>query len=233
MPEIDILAIGAHMGDEVAWGAALAAHARQGLSIGLLHLTPGEKGHPTLPPEAYAAQKREEAAACAARLGASIWALDHRDGELRDDDALKFEVADVLREARPKAVVTHWAGSMHKDHAAAHRLLADAIFYAALPGFQRALPPTPGPRVFYGENWEDLEGYEPEVFVELLDEDLERWEEAMRSYALFRGGVSKFEYLDYYRALARARGCETGFRYAATFAVPPRARRRRVPSLLG
>lgn len=232
MREIDVLAIGAHMGDEVAWGAALSAHARQGLQVGLLHLTPGEKGHPTKSPEEYAIQKREEAGGCAERLGARIWTLDHRDGELRDDDALKFEVADVLREARPKAVVTHWGGSMHKDHAATHRLLADAIFYAALPGFERTLPPTPGPRVFYGENWEDLEGYVPEVFIELLAEDLDRWEEAMRCYELFRGGVSKFEYLEYYRALARSRGCEAGFPWASTFAIPPRARRQRRASLL-
>src|SRR5688500_111653 len=137
---IDILAIGAHMADEVAWGMALAAHRRQGLSIGLLHLTPGEKGHKTLAPEDYAAQKREEAQACAEVLGARCWALDYRDGELPVDDAVKFAICDVVREAQPKLIVTHWRGSMHKDHTAAAENLPDALFYAALPGFQRALP---------------------------------------------------------------------------------------------
>lgn len=221
------------MGDEVAWGAALAAHARQGHTVGMLHLTPGEKGHPSLAPDAYASQKRDEAARCAEALGAQLWTLDERDGELQDDDPIKFAVADVLREARPKAVITHWSGSMHKDHAAAHRLLDDAVFYAAIAGFERELPATNAPRVFYGENWEDLDGYAPEVFLELQDEDLELWEKAMRCYELFRGGVSKFPYLDYYRALARTRGCEAGFQHATTFAVPPRARRKRLPSLLG
>src|SRR5215213_2730286 len=96
---VEILTIGAHMGDEVAWGMALAAHRRQGLSVGMLHLTPGEKGHKTLTPEEYAIQKRAEAEACAAALGAQWWALDYRDGELPVNDAVKFAIGDVIREA--------------------------------------------------------------------------------------------------------------------------------------
>lgn len=230
---VDILAIGAHMGDEVAWGYALAAQVRLGLSVGLLHLTPGEKGHPTMTPEDYAAQKRREAQACVEALGAQMWALDYRDGELKEDDEVKWAVADVIREAKPRLVITHWVGSMHKDHAACHRLLPDARFYAGLPAFERDRPHHWVPQVLYGENWEDLRGYEPEVYVEVLEEDLARYEAAMREYALFRGEVAKFPYLDYYRALARTRGCEVGYPNAATFAVPADARRRRVQNLLG
>src|SRR5512133_3059430 len=107
---IDILSIGAHMGDEVAWGMALAAQKRLGLSIGLLHLTPGEKGHKTMSPADYARQKTEEAAACANVLGAHLWALDYGDGELPVSDEVKWKIAEVIREAKPKAIVTHWKG---------------------------------------------------------------------------------------------------------------------------
>jgi LmbE family N-acetylglucosaminyl deacetylase len=229
---VDILAIGAHMGDEVAWGMALAAHRRQGGSVGLLHLTPGEKGHRTLSPDAYAAQKRAEAEAAAAALGAALWTLDYRDGELPVNDEVKFAIGDVIREAQPKVVITHWRGSMHKDHTAVADSLPDALFYAALPAFQRARPAHWVARSYFGENWEDLRGYEPEVFLQVLPEDLARWEEAMRCYALFRGEVSTFAYLEYYKALARTRGCEVGCDYAVTFAVPPESRRRRVDALL-
>jgi N-acetylglucosamine malate deacetylase 1 len=230
---VDILAIGAHMGDEVAWGMALAAHRRQGLTVGMLHLTPGEKGHQTLSPAEYAAQKREEAQACAAALGADVWSLPYGDGELPVSDEVKWAICDVIREAQPKLILTHWRGSMHKDHTAAAGNLPDALFYAALPAFQRPLPPHRVGRYLFGENWEDLRGYEPEVYLQVLPEDIESWERAMRCYALFRGEVSTFPYLDYYRALARTRGCEGGYEYAVTFAVPPEARRRRVSSLLG
>ena len=84
------------------------------------------------------------------------------------------------------------------------------------------------PRHYFGENWEDLQGYEPEIYLQILPEDLALWEKAMRCYALFRGEVSSFAYLDYYKALARTRGCEIGAEYAVTFAVPPASRRRRV-----
>ena len=230
---VDVLAIGAHMGDEVAWGMALAAHRRLGHRIGLLHLTPGEKGHKTLSPAEYADQKRQEAAECAGALGAAMWALDYRDGELPVSEEVKFGICDVIREAKPRLLITHWRGSMHKDHTAAADNLPDAIFYAAIRGFERSHPPHWAGRSYYGENWEDLRGYEPEVFLEITPEDIETWEAAMRCYALFRGEVSSFPYLEYYRSLARTRGCEIGCDYASTFAAPPESRRRKTNSLLG
>lgn len=230
---VDVLAIGAHMGDEVAWGMALAAHRRQGLKIGMLHLTPGEKGHKTMRPEDYAAQKRREADECALVLGAEIWSLPYRDGELPADDETKHAVAAILREAKPRLVITHWHGSMHKDHTATHELLPDARFYAGLPAFSPEGGAHWVPKVLYGENWEDLRGYVPEVFLKLEAEDLELWERAMRCYALFRGEVSPFPYVEYYKALCRSRGCEVMAEYACTFSQPPEQHRRKVDSLLG
>jgi N-acetylglucosamine malate deacetylase 1 len=229
---VDILTIGAHMGDEVAWGLALAAHKRQGMCIGMLHLTRGEKGHKTMAPTEYAAQKHEESRACAEILCAEWWALNYGDGELPVNDEVKWQIADIIREAKPKLILTHWRGSMHKDHTAAADNLPDALFYAALPAFKRELPPHGGVRTLFGENWEDLRGYEPEVYLEVTEADMETWERAMRCYALFRGEVSTFPYLDYYKALARTRGCEVGYQFAVAFAVPPEARRRRLQSFI-
>lgn len=228
----DILAIGAHMGDEIAWGIALAAHRRQGHSIGLLHLTPGEKGHKTLTPVEYERQKREEAPRCAELLGAEMWALDYRDGELPTTDEVKLQVCDIIREAKPKLILTHWTGSMHKDHAATAEIMPDAIFYAGLPAFKRDLPHHWCGRYLHGENWEDQRGYVPETFLEVTQEDIDVYEKAMLSYGLFRGEVSTFPYLEYYKSLARTRGCEVGLPFAVTFAVPADQRRKRVTALL-
>jgi len=229
---VDILAIGAHMGDEIAWGIALAAMKRQGHSIGLLHLTPGEKGHKSLKPAEYARQKQEEAAKCAEVLGAAMWALDYRDGELPVQDEVKFKICDVIREAKPKLILTHWPGSMHKDHTAAAENLPDSIFYAALPAFERDRPHHACYRYLHGENWEDQRGYVSEVFLEVTHEDIDLYEQAMRCHELFRGGISSFPYLEYYKSLARTRGCEVGAEFAVTFAVPEHQRRRRVQTLL-
>jgi LmbE family N-acetylglucosaminyl deacetylase len=229
-----ILAVGAHCGDmEISAGMILAKLARQGKRPVFLHLTPGEKGHKTLSPDEYAAQKRVEAVKAAAAFGGEALFLPYKDGELPADDEVKFQIADIIREVKPKVVMAHWTGSMHKDHTAAGEVMPDSIFYAAIPGFERELPAHGGVRMYYTENWEDPIDFRPELYVEVEEQDVERWEAACNEYALFRGGVSSFDYITYYRSLARVRGLEimspTGL--AQALGLAPLARRRRVSEL--
>lgn len=231
---VDILAVDAHMADEIAYGMALAAHVRQGKKVAMLHLTPGEKGHPTLSPADYARQKHEETREAAAVYGAQVFTLDYRDGELPVSEEAQFQVCDVIRACRPQVLITHWQGSIHKDHTNCALNVPHALFYAAIKGFERAAPAHWVPRLLFSENWEDQDGFKPETFVEITEEDIAMWERAALKYALFRGGVSRFPYVDYYKALARVRGCEIGAKtgLAVAFAVPPSAHRRTVESLL-
>lgn len=229
-----ILAVGAHCGDmEISAGMVIAKMARMGKRPVFLHLTPGEKGHKTMEPEAYAAQKRAEAQRTAAAFGGEALFLPYKDGELPADDTVKFQIADVIRAVKPKVVLAHWTGSMHKDHTAAGEVMPDAIFYAAIRGFERELPHHGGVRMLYTENWEDPIGFRPEVYVEVEEQDVERWEVACKEYALFAGGVSDFDYITYYKSLARVRGLEimspTGL--AQCFGLPELSRRRRVAEL--
>ena len=62
-----LMVVGAHAGDgEVMAGPVVAQHAADGGRATLLHLTLGERGHPSLPGAEYGPQKREEAQAAAA-----------------------------------------------------------------------------------------------------------------------------------------------------------------------
>ncbi len=72
----------------------------------------------------------------------------------------------------------------------------------------------------------------PEVYLEVTTEDIKLWEEMTGKYALFRGEVVNFPYVDYYRSLARVRGAEVGFEYATAFMLPHGAHRRRVESFI-
>lgn len=229
-----VLAVGAHCGDmEISAGMVVAKLARLGKRTVFLHLTPGEKGHKTLSPDAYAAQKRREAVAAAEAFGGEALFLPYKDGELPADEALKFQIADIIREVRPKVLLAHWTGSMHKDHTAAGEVIPDAVFYAAIRGFERPLPAHGVVRTYYTENWEDPIDFRPELFAEVEQQDVDLWEQACRKYALFDGGVSDFDYLTYYRSLARVRGLEimspTGL--AQAFGLPPLSRRRRVSEI--
>lgn len=228
----DILVIGAHAGDvEIATGMALAHHVNLGRKVAICHLTAGEKGHPKKSAEDYAKQKTNEAHAAAKLLGAEVYLLPFRDGEMETTDQVKLAICDVIRDCRPEVIVTHWKESMHKDHITCHKCVPDAMFYAATSAFERALPPHTVKSLYYSENWEDYQDFVPELYIELTEEDIALWESVVRKYAVFRGDVVKFPYVDYYKSLARVRGIEVYTEYATAFAIPAGARRRRAASL--
>lgn len=227
-----ILAIGAHAGDmELTSGAVLIRQQRRGDRVVLLHLTLGEGGNPALSPERYGAQKREEAERAAAVIGAEVRFGPYRDGELPDDEAARRYVADVIREVRPTHIITHWKHSLHRDHAATHAVVADAVLLASLEGVETENPAYRGVRgIYFAENWEDAEGFTPYLYVDVGDE-VEVWREAVTAYAFVRGGISSFPYLDYYTALATVRGAEAGRARAVAFDVAPWDKRRIVDVL--
>ncbi|HOM71921.1 MAG TPA: PIG-L family deacetylase [Armatimonadota bacterium] len=229
---VSILSIGAHAGDaEIATGLALAHHVNLGRKVAICHLTLGEKGHPKLSPEDYAKQKRDEAMAAADVIGAEFYALPYRDGELTVCDDLRLAICDVIRDCRPDVILTHWKESVHKDHITCNNCVPDAMFYAATAGFERVMPPHQVKSLYFAENWEDYQDFVPELYIEINEDDVALWEKMVKKYALFRGDIVKFPYIDYYKSLARVRGIEVYSKLATAFAVPPGARRRRAKSL--
>ncbi len=187
--------------------------------------TPGEKGHPARSAADYRLQKLEEAERAARVIGASVRVLDHPDGELEVSDDVAWEVADVIRELRPEVLVTHWRGSGHRDHDNCHLIARRALFLAGLAAFERERPNWRVPNVFYPENWEDMDDYAPDTYLD-IGAVYDQWIDAARSYELFRGGVSQFAYQRYYESLASLRGCLGGFERAATLMRRPAARPR-------
>lgn len=217
-----ILAISAHAGDQdLTAGAVLAKYVMEGHKVTMLHLTPGEKGHPRLSTADYAKQKIDEAHQFADIIGADVRFLDYKDGELPVNEEVKFEVADVIRELKPEIIVTHWSGSMHKDHENTHYIAKDARFYAAIPGFIRDLPNHGIKKMYYSENWEDMYGFNPEVFIDIPEEAYEKWVRGLNCYSFARGETYGFPYIEYYKALTVVRGAVNGFKRAQAFAVPP------------
>jgi N-acetylglucosamine malate deacetylase 1 len=138
----------------------------------------------------------------------------------------------VIRACKPSIILTHWMKSIHKDHTNTALNVPDAMFYAAIAGFPRKDPPHGCWTMYYAENWEDREGFVPELYLEVTKDDLKLWDEMVTKYALFRGEVVKWPYVDYYKSLARVRGCEKGYEYATAFMLPPAAHIRKVQSFL-
>ena len=229
----NIMVIGAHAGDAENMAAAtVLKHTRAGHSATIIHMTLGEAGHPTLPPDVYAQQRKHEVEESARLMGAkAIW-LPYRDGELPTSDEVKFQVCDLIRQEKPAIILTHWKGSFHKDHVATHEIVRDAVFYAALPAIKRDLPAHRVQGVYFPENWEDMEGWRADVYLDVT----EVWGDylaVLRSHEFIRGGISSFRYLDYYDALGTTRGCLGGFQKAVALMMQPGAWVRKLQHLPG
>jgi len=222
-----ILAIGAHAGDmEVSCGAVLAKHAMNGDRVVMLHLTLGEGGNPALTPEKYGEQKRREAEAAAKILGAEVIFGPYKDGEIPNDESVRRYVNDVIRQVKPTHIITHWKNSIHKDHTYTHAIVTDAVLLASLEGVESEYPRHRGVRgVYFTENWEDMEGYTPYIFVDVT-ETLPVWQEAVKQYEFIGGDISAFPYYDYYTSLARVRGALARATYAVTFTISEFGKRR-------
>jgi len=215
-----VLAIGAHAGDmEVAAGALLATQSKAGARVVFLHLTLGEGGNPSLSTEQYGKQKRQEAEAAAKAIRAEVMFGPYKDGELPDDQASRQYVASIIRKVKPAYVITHWKAGIHRDHVAAHAIATDAVLLASLPGAVGDEPPHRGVRmVLFTENWEDKERFSPYVYVDVSGA-LDDWEKCVTQYEFIRGGISKFPYHEYYKALLRVRGAEGGVGFAECFDI--------------
>lgn len=216
---VKLMVVGAHAGDaEVTCGGLVAKLTRAGHEVVIVHMTLGERGHPKLSEEEYGIQKRREAEEAARILGAKPVFLPYRDGELPVSSEAKFQLCDLIREYKPEILVTHWKGSIHRDHKSAYRNVVDALFYAALPAVKREKPAHRVRRVFFAENWEDPRGFRPNVYVDISDV-FDVWKEAASAYAFARGETG-FPYIEYYTCLFRIRGIESGFKYAQALMAP-------------
>lgn len=227
-----ILAVGAHAGDaELTSGPLLVHQRRRGDRIVILHMSLGERGHANMSPEEYAMQKRREAEEAAGVIGAEVRFAPYEDGSVPDSEEARRYVAEVIQEVQPTYVLTHWRESLHRDHAATHAIVEDAVLLAALQETGLPNPPYRGVRgIYYAENWEDADAFEPYVYVDVSAAEV-TWREAVRKYEFVRGDISSFPYLEYYEALHVVRGAEARSERAVAFDIARSGKKRILDAL--
>lgn len=232
--KMHLMLVGAHCGDvELQAGAIAHKYAKAGHKVTFLHLTAGEKGTPKgVSVEDYRIQKIRESEEAAKVLGVETITLDYKDAELRFSNEIITHVATIFRKLKPNLVITHWENSIHPDHALCPRIVSAAWLEGALPGFDlQGLPPHSMRGFFHSENWEDMEGYVPDVFVDVTDE-FDTYLEAISKY-WFVMNSSSFRYYDYYKALGTIRGCVNRTKYAQTLKYPTGGNVRKGASIPG
>ncbi len=144
MPEDWTRALGivAHPDDlEYGTASAIAKWTDEGKDIRYVLVTRGEAGISTMPPETVGPAREQEQRNSAAAVGVSVVEfLDHPDGLVEADVALRNDLAAAIRRHQPEVIlsINHrdgWGGPSwnHADHRAVGRALLDAVRDAANP----------------------------------------------------------------------------------------------------
>lgn len=174
---LDVLALMAHPDDaELLCGGALIRAADRGERTGVVDLTAGEAGS-----YGSAGERRAEAERAAGVMGLSVRrSAGLPDAALTNDPASRRVVAALLRELRPRIVVTHWVHGRHPDHRAAAALVYDAAFLSGLMNFDAPGEPFRPLKVVHATAFRGDAA--PPSFVVDITEQMERKMEALACY---------------------------------------------------
>jgi len=205
-----ILVIGAHIMDaELMAGGLAAKYSPFGHEIKFISLT-GNKKDPL-----YEDMKKAEKI-----LGVSSECLQIKKEDLLKDSVINNITVLLLKE-KPDFLITHWSGSWHPTHRKAHFLILESIQrILKISGFSLSLE-----NVLFGENFEDLKDFSPDLFIPLEEEEVNKWWSALDEFRIFReersmdleGNLSYFPYKGFYKSMARVHGLEIGVDYAIVF----------------
>jgi LmbE family N-acetylglucosaminyl deacetylase len=129
-----VLCVVAHPDDmEYGASAAVADWTRRGIEVSYLLLTSGEAGMQLPPEQVGPLRAKEQERACATVGVRDLRILDHPDGMLMPTLELRRDIARVIRQVQPDAVVTAnfdfeaYGGLNQADHRAAGVATIDAV----------------------------------------------------------------------------------------------------------
>lgn len=183
---LDVLAVMAHPDDvELLCGGALIKCADRGERAGALDLTRGERGT-----RGSAELRRKEADRAAEVMGLAVRRnAGLPDAGLRNSDEARRAVVAVLRELRPRTVITHWTDGRHPDHREAARLVYDAAFLSGLTNYEATGEKHRPRKVVHALTFRD-DPRRPTFVVDVTDQ-MDRKLEALGCYASQFEGKSK------------------------------------------
>jgi LmbE family N-acetylglucosaminyl deacetylase len=221
------LAVVAHP-DDMEYGAAsaVARWTAQGKHVAYGLATRGEAGISSMPPEQVGPARVEEQVASCAVVGVSdVEFLDHPDGLVVADVALRRDLAGLVRRHRPEVVLSinyreSWGGPSwnHADHRALGVALLDAVRDAANPWLFTDLD----------DHWDGVRfvafsgSPEPSHYVDVT-ETLETGIKSLLCHKLYLDNLGNGDDMSdaggFLRDNARAAGERVGVELATTFEV--------------
>jgi LmbE family N-acetylglucosaminyl deacetylase len=215
-----VMAVGAHPDDiEILCSGTLFRYRESGDEIVLCIVTDGAAGHAEIPAEELSRIRKREAAAAAEILGAKLVWLGLADERVYDDDPTRMLMVDVVREARPDVIISHFAEDYHHDHRTVAKLVYDASFIASLPNIRTAHPPQDLVPVLYEMDTLAGVGFSPDEYVDIsqtLPLKLKMLS-CHKSQIKWLKDHDRIDILDFTTTVASFRGLQCGVNYAEAF----------------
>jgi LmbE family N-acetylglucosaminyl deacetylase len=215
-----VLAIGAHPDDvELFCAGTLARCAQRGDKVTIALACKGDSASMDLPGDEITKIRSREALSAARVLGAELIQMGMSDYGVDVNLQTKQIVSDVIREAAPDVIFTHYHTDYGSDHNNTFVLVRDAALAATVSNFRTSLPAVSQIPLIY--MWEPLAGYEfqPETYVDITQTfsskvKMLNCHRSQREWFRRRGGV---DFLDYIEVVAKFRGYQSGVKLAEGF----------------
>jgi LmbE family N-acetylglucosaminyl deacetylase len=216
-----VLAVGAHPDDlEILCGGTLARFVNEGHEVVMCHATLGDRGSYVHTSDEIAAIRSRESKRAAEICGAAETTLGLHDGEVNAADPEQRRlVVDLVRDARPDLIITHYPHDYMSDHNEVSKLVFDCSFHATLPLFETGKPHhdavTP---IYYMETIMGV-GFQPTEYVDVTDViDTKRaMLEAHETQLTWLRNHDGVDIVEEMRAATRFRGLQCGVKYAEGF----------------
>jgi N-acetylglucosamine malate deacetylase 1 len=215
-----ILAIGAHPDDvELSCAGTLARCVQRGDSVTIAFLCKGDSASFDLPTDELVKVRSEEARDSARLLGAEVIEVGLSDYCVDVNLSTNKLVANVIRQANPDVVLTHYYTDYGSDHNNTFILVRDAALTATVPNIHTTRTPIPRqPAILM---WEPLGGYnfQPEVYVDITDTFATKLKmlECHRSQREWLSRHGGFDFAEYIQVVARFRGYQSSVKLAEGF----------------
>lgn len=174
---LDVLAVMAHPDDaSLLCGGALIKSTEAGERVGVVDLTRGERGtRGSAELRAREAERAAEILGLKVRRNAGL-----PDAALENTPEARTVVARLIRELRPRVVVTHWRDGRHPDHRVAATLVYDACYLAGLAALDAPGEPHRPLKVVHATAFR--EDADPPSFVIDVTDQMDRKIDALRAY---------------------------------------------------
>lgn len=215
-----VLAVGAHPDDlEILCAGTLAKFARRGDTVVMCYATNGNQGHFVIMPDELARIRHAEAQRATQVIGADFLWLDLPDQLVEEDMPTRLKFIEMVRQARPDLVITHYPDDYIMDHQRVSRLVFEATFVATVAHVETGSPHhTKIPPIYYMDTLAGVD-FLPEEYVDISDtlEIKKQMLSQHQSQVQWLQEHDKIDILEFMQTVARFRGLQAGATYAEGF----------------